>query len=39
MELNEVKLKEFLLFIREKTKISSLELIEKDFYLNLFLFT
>lgn len=35
--MNKEKLKEFLLFIQEKTKIKSLELIEKDFYLSLFL--
>jgi len=37
MEINKAKLKEFLLFIKEKTKITSLELIEKDFYLNVIL--
>ena len=37
MKINKDKLKEFLLFIREKTKITSLELIEKDFYLNVLL--
>lgn len=37
MEINKEKLKEFLLFIKGKTKITSLELIEKDFYLNVIL--
>ncbi len=31
------KLKEFILFIQDKTKVTSSELIEKDFYLNLLL--
>lgn len=31
------KLREFLLFMQEKTKIKSIELIEKDFYLNMLL--
>ncbi len=33
MEINRDKLREFLLFIRDKTKVTSPELIEKDFYL------
>lgn len=37
MEIDKDKLKEFLLSVREKTKVSSVELIEKDFYLNVLL--
>lgn len=39
MKLKEVKedLREFLSFVSEKTKVDSLEILEKDFYLNLFL--
>lgn len=37
MEINREKLKEFLLFIKDKTRVTSVELIEKDFYLNLLL--
>ncbi|MDO8740918.1 MAG: nucleotidyl transferase AbiEii/AbiGii toxin family protein [Candidatus Woesearchaeota archaeon] len=37
MEINKAKLREFLLFIQEKTGTASLELIEKDFYLNVLL--
>jgi len=37
MKINKTKLKEFLQFIKEKTPVNSLELIEKDFYLNVLL--
>lgn len=37
MEINRDKLREFLLFIKDKTKVTSPELIEKDFYLSLLL--
>ena len=37
MEINKEKLREFILFIKDKTNFSSPELIEKDFYLNLLL--
>src|SRR3990167_1785590 len=37
MEIKKKKLREFILFIKDKTNFSSPELIEKDFYLNLLL--
>jgi predicted nucleotidyltransferase component of viral defense system len=37
MELNKEKLKNFLIFIKDKTNITAVELIEKDFYLNVLL--
>ncbi|MBI2128720.1 nucleotidyl transferase AbiEii/AbiGii toxin family protein [Candidatus Woesearchaeota archaeon] len=37
MEISKTKLREFLLFISEKARTASLELIEKDFYLNVLL--
>ena len=37
MEIGRDKLKEFIFFIKDKTKATPLELIEKDFYLNLLL--
>lgn len=35
--MDKERLREFLLFIQDKTKITSLELLEKDFYLNVIL--
>ena len=39
MKINHDKLKEFLLFIKDKTNITAMEIIEKDFYLNVLLST
>ena len=36
-EFDKEKLKEFLLFVKDKTNVSAPELIEKDFYLNVLL--
>src|SRR3989344_7926086 len=35
MEIDKDKLRQFLLSVKDKTKISAVELIEKDFYLNI----
>src|SRR3990167_1563626 len=37
MEIDKEKLKNFLTSIKDKTSITALELIEKDFYLNILL--
>ena len=37
MKINKEKLKSFLMSIKDKTSITALELIEKDFYLNILL--
>jgi len=37
MEIDKEKLKNFLASIKNKTNITALELIEKDFYLNVLL--
>ena len=34
IEIDKEKLRNFLMLIRDKTSITALELIEKDFYLN-----